>query len=74
MTPNLDVARRLCLSWGVKSVVSEDAHNTDDMVTKAEAIVRQLKVAGSGERIVIVAGVPFGRAGTTNTIRISQLD
>lgn len=74
MTPNLDVARRLCLSWGVKSVVTEDAHNTDDMVTKAEAIVRQLKVAGKGDRIVIVAGVPFGRAGTTNTIRISQLD
>jgi pyruvate kinase len=74
MTPNIDVARRLCLSWGVKSVVSDDASNTDDMVTKAEAIVRRMGAASAGDHIVIVAGVPFGRAGTTNTIRISRLE
>jgi pyruvate kinase len=74
MTPNVEIARRLCLSWGVRSIVTQDASNSEDMVSKAEAIVRQLKIAGSGERIVITAGIPFGRAGHTNTIRISRLD
>lgn len=74
MTPRTETARQLCLAWGVRSVVTDDAHDTEDMVTKADACVRALGVAGVDDRIVIVAGVPFGRAGKTNTIRIVRLE
>jgi pyruvate kinase len=74
MTPRIDTARRLCLAWGVRSIVTEDAQNTDDMVTKAEKVVRDLEVARSDDRIVITAGVPFGRPGKTNMLRIVRLD
>ena len=74
MTPLIETARRLCLSWGVRSIVTPDASSVEDMVSKAEAAVRDLGVAKTGDRIVITAGIPFGRPGKTNTIRISRLD
>jgi pyruvate kinase len=74
MTPRVETARRLCLAWGLRSVVTDDAHDTEDMVTKAESCVRALGAAGLDDRVVIVAGVPFGRPGKTNTIRIVRLE
>lgn len=74
ITPDAAVARRLCLSWGVRSVVTEGVHDTDDMVSQAMRVARETGAAKAGERIVIVAGVPFGRAGTTNLIRIARLE
>jgi pyruvate kinase len=74
MTPLPATARRLCLSWGVRSVVTPDVSNVEDMVEKAEAMARLLGAASAGDRVVITAGIPFGRPGKTNTIRIARLD
>jgi pyruvate kinase len=74
MTPHAATARRLCLVWGVRSVVTEDATSMEDMVGKAEAMVRGLGVAKDDDRVVITAGIPFGRAGKTNMIRILRLE
>lgn len=74
MSPRVETARQLCLAWGVASVVTEDAEDTDDMVAKAEACVRRLGAARDGDRIVVTAGVPFGRPGKTNMIRIVRLE
>jgi pyruvate kinase len=74
MTPLTETARRLCLSWGVHSIVTEDATSVEDMVVKAENAAKYLGAAKAGDRIVITAGIPFGRPGKTNTIRISRLD
>lgn len=74
MTPHEATARRLCLAWGVKSIVAEDATSTEDMVEKAEVVVRKLGAAKTDDRVVITAGVPFGRAGKTNMIRILRLE
>ncbi|MBI1252408.1 MAG: pyruvate kinase [Alphaproteobacteria bacterium] len=73
LTPNESTARRLCLSWGVRSMVTEDATSMEDMVEKAEAAVRSTGAAKPDDRVVITAGIPFGRPGKTNTIRISRL-
>ncbi len=74
MTPLPATARRLMLSWGVRSVVTEDANNVEDMVDKAVSVARRLDAAQTGDRIVITAGIPFGRPGKTNTIRIARLE
>jgi pyruvate kinase len=74
MTPLPATARRAVLSWGVRSVVTEDASNVEDMVDKAIAVARHLEAAQTGDRIVITAGIPFGRPGKTNTIRIARLE
>ncbi len=74
LTPVRATARRLCLVWGVRSLVIGDIHSVEDMVTEADKAVRHLGIAQSGDRIVIIAGIPFGRPGKTNTIRVFRLE
>jgi pyruvate kinase len=74
LTPNRETARRLAIVWGVHSVVTEDAHDVDDMAERAITIARKEGFAGPGERIIIVAGVPFGSPGATNLVRIAYIE
>ncbi len=74
LTPNRETARRLALVWGVHAVVTEDAHDVDDMAERAITIARKEGFAGPGERIIIVAGVPFGSPGATNMVRIAYIE
>ena len=71
LTPNRDTARRLCMVWGVHSVVTKDAHDIDDMAKRACKFAHREGFAEEGNRIIIVAGVPFGTPGATNMVRIA---
>jgi Pyruvate kinase, alpha/beta domain len=62
----VETARRLCIAWGLHCVLTEDAHDLDDVVDRAAAIAYQEGFAKSDERIVITAGVPLGTPGATN--------
>ena len=73
LTPNMDTARRMTLTWGVHPVHAVDAHNFGDMVQRAVRIARQQKLAETGQRLVITAGVPFGTPGATNILRIAYV-
>ena len=71
LSPSLATVRRLSLVYGVHSVLSDDARDQDDMVEKAAAIAVRENFAKPGQRILILAGVPFGRPGATNLLRLS---
>ncbi|GLQ06499.1 pyruvate kinase [Sneathiella chinensis] len=71
LTPSLTTARRLALVWGLHCVHTDDAENFADMVGKACNIAFSEDFAQPGERIVIMAGVPFGTPGSTNILRIA---
>ena len=70
LTPVTETARRLTLVWGVQKRGHRGRANVEEMVEKAEAAVRKLGAVEIGDRVVVIAGIPFGRAGKTNTIRI----
>ena len=72
LSPNADVARRLTLSWGVRPVVGEDAHDFEQMVAFAVDAAKRALAAAPGEKLVIIAGVPFGTPGATNVLRIAN--
>jgi pyruvate kinase len=74
LTPVPETARRLTLVWGVRSMVSPDVSNVEEMVASADDAVRRLNVVEPGDRVVVIAGIPFGRAGKTNTIRIFRVE
>ncbi len=74
ITPNLNVARHMSLLWGAHSVLSEDVHSYEQMVSEAVKMARQQEFAEPGDTAVIVAGVPFGEAGTTNNLRIVRIE
>jgi pyruvate kinase len=70
ITPNPEVSRRLCLLWGAHSVLSEDVHSYEEMVERATAFTVEEEFARARDLLVVVAGIPFGQAGTTNNLRV----
>lgn len=73
LTESLPVARRLCLSYGVHSVHTQDVDNFGDMVCKAVSTALDQGIARSGQQLVITAGVPFGTPGSTNILRVADV-
>ncbi|NML98013.1 pyruvate kinase [Paraburkholderia sp. RP-4-7] len=73
IAPRLSTARRLSLVWGVHSTVSADIESIDEMVSAARGIAIREGVVREGDQVTIAAGVPFGEAGTTNLLRITEI-
>ena len=71
LTPSEATARKLCLAWGLHCVLTDDAHDLDDVVERAARIAYEEGFAKPGERIVITAGVPLGTPGATNLLRVA---
>ncbi|MCW2284006.1 pyruvate kinase [Rhodoblastus acidophilus] len=74
ITPEQAIARRLSLAWGVHACRSEDVNSYEEMVERATAMALSEDFAGKGDTIVVVAGVPFGQSGTTNNLRVVQIN
>jgi pyruvate kinase len=71
LTPSLATGRRLALAWGLHCVVTEDAHDMEDMTDRACRIAFREGFAQTGQRIVVSAGVPLGTPGATNLLRVA---
>jgi pyruvate kinase len=73
MSPSLHTARRMGLLWGVYAVHSRDVGSFEEMVEKGKRMALRHKIAGGGDRIVLMAGIPFGTAGSTNVLHVVRL-
>jgi pyruvate kinase len=71
LTPNRATARRLALVWGVHPIQTKDASDIDDMAFRACKFAVREGYANVGERVIVVAGMPFGTPGATNMVRIA---
>ncbi|MFK8077794.1 MAG: pyruvate kinase [Granulosicoccus sp.] len=72
-TPNRETARKLALVWGVHAVINEVMNSIDEMVSTAIKLTLREGFGEMGEIIAITAGMPFGRTGTTNMLRLTRL-
>jgi pyruvate kinase len=73
ISPMDAAGRKLSVVWGIHCVIDEDAHDQDDMVERAARIAFKERFAKSGQRIIIVAGVPLGTPGATNFMRVAYV-
>ncbi len=71
LTPKRETARRLAIVWGTHPIVTKDASDVDDMAFRAAKFAVRERFAEIGDRVAVVAGVPFGIPGATNMIRIA---
>jgi pyruvate kinase len=71
LTRSITVARRMALVWGVHALVIKDVHSMTEAAAEAVLAARLEGFAKPREEIVVVAGVPFGQAGTTNALRVA---
>jgi pyruvate kinase len=73
MTASMKVSRRLGLQWGVHAVHTRDVNNFEEMVGKAKRMVLRHHLAEAGDRVLIMAGVPFRTSGSTNVIHVVKI-
>ncbi|MBN3756132.1 pyruvate kinase [Paraburkholderia sp. Tr-20389] len=73
MTPRRAVARRLALVWGVHPVLCHDVVDLLEVSELACDTVRNEGLGVAGQTVVISAGMPFATPGTTNLLRIAQI-
>lgn len=71
LSPVDATARRMSLVWGLHCVVGVEPGTLDEMIEHACDVARSEGFAEPGQRIIITAGVPLGRPGATNLLRIA---
>ena len=73
LTPKLETARRLGLLWGTHAVHTRDVESFEDMVAKAKRMALRHNIAKAGDRVILIAGVPFRTPGSTNVLHVVRV-
>ena len=74
ISPNINVSRQVSLLWGVKSINSKDANGWKDMMSISKEIIKKLGFIKKNDFVIITAGLPFGKAGMTNMVRLYKVE
>ncbi|MDR7556552.1 MAG: pyruvate kinase [Armatimonadota bacterium] len=74
VTHNPATSRMLALAWGVRPALVEPVRDLDELVARGVRAAVELGVAGPGDQVVVTAGFPLGRSGTTNFLKVVQVD
>lgn len=72
MTPEIDVQRRLSMLWGARSYLQGET-DYETAVQEARHLVLSQNIGTPGQQIIVVAGIPFGKSGSTNSMRVVDL-
>jgi pyruvate kinase len=73
-TINEKVWRQLNLSWGVTPVKCQIQNNTDELFDHAVQVSYDAGIIKNDETVVITAGIPLGISGTTNMLKVQEVD
>jgi len=73
ITSSLATARRLAMAWGVHAVHMPEEQRFSAVVQRATEIAKRDEFARSGDKVVITAGVPMGKPGSTNVLRVERI-
>ena len=74
LTTNNQVARQLCVSYGVHGVHVDYVTDFREAVAAGIKLAKEQDLAKKDDLLVITAGVPFGETGTTNNLRVAIVD
>ena len=66
--------RQLALIWGVRPALVEPVADLDALVARGVRAAVDLGVARLGELVVVTAGFPLGRPGTTNFLKVVRIE
>jgi pyruvate kinase len=73
-TPELKTFHQLSLSWGVTPVHSIMQKDADALFIHAVDCAKQIDVVSAGDIVVITSGIPVTISGTTNILKVTQVN
>jgi pyruvate kinase len=69
-TPSVATYRRMAAYGGIRPMLLDRVHSTDDMIAVAEARLLESGLVERGEGVVMVAGVPPNQSASTNLMKL----
>ncbi|HEY9620139.1 MAG TPA: pyruvate kinase [Crinalium sp.] len=74
LTPHRHVYHRLNLVWGIKPLLLDhEVESFEELVKLAEIYLKERDLAVTGDRILIMGGIPSQHAGGTNFLKIHTI-
>jgi pyruvate kinase len=73
LSPGRETVRRCGFMWGVQAASMRRHEVTEELIADAARRVVELGWVNSGERVVITAGLPSGRPGTTSLMQVQEV-
>jgi len=67
------VCRQMNLSWGVTPMLIEEKNNSDELFEHAVFKAKDNGYVNDNDIVVITAGIPLGKSGTTNMLKVSKV-
>ena len=74
LTMQEKVRRQLAISWGVYPFLTGEVNSTDRIFSLSVECAVKEGLVKNGDTVVITAGVPLGRSGSTNLIKALVID
>ena len=74
LTMHEKVRRQLNISWGVTPFLTGEVTSTDRIFSLSAEVALKEKLVENGDTVVITAGVPLGKSGSTNLIKAQVID
>ena len=74
LTMHEKVRRQLNISWGVTPFLTGEVNSTDRIFSLSAEVALKEKLVENGDTVVITAGVPLGKSGSTNLIKAQVID
>jgi pyruvate kinase len=72
-TPFPETARRAALYWGVLPLVVQPYGSIEEMMDQIDERILETGIVKKGDTVVVIAGTPIGRRGTTNMMRLFRI-
>ncbi|WP_067780742.1 pyruvate kinase [Actinomyces vulturis] len=69
-TPLQSTYNQMAVSWGVQPYLVPEVRHTDEMVAQVDELLQEKNLAQPGDQVIIVAGMPPGTPGSTNSLRV----
>ncbi len=67
------VADKLALVWGVRSIVTHQLKDMTEVTPLAVEKAQEMGFAKKGDELIITAGIPFARQGSTNVLHVATV-
>lgn len=72
-TTDEKVRRQLAIEWGVYPIRATLASSIDDLFYESINILKNIKFVKEGELVILTAGMPLGKAGSTNIMMVKTV-
>ena len=74
VTESPAVMRKLSLDWDVYPVLAPKIKSTDNMFDVCSKIAKDAGYVKQGDTVIVTAGIPIGKAGSTNLLKVQIIE